>query len=647
MSGFGQSESRAIRLMSLSAVLQLGRPITLRELRRRFGLYDDGDADATRRMFERDKADLRRLGLDVQTIRVGDEDGYRVKNSGGTARIRWTDDEAVTLAILATASLDPDASVAIAKVAVEPGVYPTEPSGRIDVRMDLASSLTRAVVERRRVAFSYRNTKGRVEERRVEPWALATRRGLTYLTGWDLGREAARVYRLDRVLSAVRDAGEATHERPSQGELGIDLHPDARTTVELEIPPERITDARMIGARIDEQDGVVRAIVEGIREEVAVGWTLRHRAVVVAPDTLAAEVAQRRGRLRQRHEGDPALAPLELGEDARRPRLAGLSDSRLARLLALPAWLEARPGVTVEETASAFACDRQDVLAELDLLDRVELPGIGNLFERDVDAEGHVDLRTVVATRTAALTHDDTLRLLTVVEAAAALLPHEAKMLDRISHKLRDALPPGARGIDVLELGRPAVESLRAAIEDGLSVVIEYRGRRDPAHRSRRVRPLQLQLIDGGVYLAAEDLDLGESRTFKVDRIASIERLDGQVTAGSLPPLPDYVPNEDEVDVELLLGPRGTWILGVLPAVASEARPDGAVHVLVRTDVPEWLLGHVRAAGGDAEVLRPPRLRRELLDSVDPAVGEGRTSTEAPDVAPAGDPGDRSREGAS
>ena len=81
------------------------------------------------------------------------------------------------------------------------------------------------------------------------------------------------------------------------------------------------------------------------------------------------------------------------------------------------------------------------------------------------------------------------------------------------------------------------------------------------------------------------------------------------VSAGPLPPVPDYVPNEEEVEVELL-GPRGTWI-------------PGALQVLVRTDVPEWLLGHVRAAGGEAEVLRPPKLRHDLLDSVDPAVGEG------------------------
>lgn len=650
MSGFGQAESRAMRLMSLSAVLQLGRPITLRELRDRFDLYADGDAGTTRRMFERDKVDLRRLGLDVQTVRVGGEDGYRAKKAGAKATIRWTDEEATTLAILATASLDPDASVAIAKVAVEPGTYPpTIATGRIDARADSASVLTRAVVECRQVEFTYRNTKGRVEERRVEPWALATRRGLTYLTGWDLARQAARAYRLDRVLSEVRDAGEAIHERPPEGGLGLQLHPDERTTVELNIPPERITDARMIGAHVDERGGAVRAVVEGIREEVAVGWVLRHRAVVVAPDALAREVAERRERLRRCHEGEPALPPLAVPEDQRRPRLAGLSDSRLARLLALPSWLEARPGVTIEETVAAFACNREEILAELELLDRVELPGVGSLFERDLDPDGHVDLRTAVATRTASLTPDDTLRLLTVVEAAAALLPNEAKTLDAIGHKLRDALPAGARGIEVLELRRPTVETLRAAIEDGQPVLIEYRGRRDPAHRPRRVRPLQLQLIAGGVYLAAEDLDLGEPRTFKVDRIASVERQDGPVSAHAAAPVPDYVPGDDEVEIELHLGPRGTWILGALSAVASEVQSDGSVRALVRTDVPEWLLGHVRAAGGDAEVLRPTELRRALLATVDPEFGSSaspKSRADVADVAPAGDDGDRRRGGA-
>ncbi len=39
---------------------------------------------------------------------------------------------------------------------------------------------------------------------------------------------------------------------------------------------------------------------------------------------------------------------------------------------------------------------------------------------------------------------------------------------------------------------------------------------------------------------------------------------------------------------------------------------DGGVHALVHTDVPDWLLAHVRAAGGQAEVLRPADLRGAL-----------------------------------
>src|SRR5205823_12150097 len=70
--------------------------------------------------------------------------------------------------------------------------------------------LFEAVSARRPVSFVYRG-----EARRVDPWRLAFRNGHWYLAGRDHGREGERMFRLDRLESAVAiDEGGALFERP-------------------------------------------------------------------------------------------------------------------------------------------------------------------------------------------------------------------------------------------------------------------------------------------------------------------------------------------------------------------------------------------------------------------------------------------------
>jgi predicted DNA-binding transcriptional regulator YafY len=58
--------------------------------------------------------------------------------------------------------------------------------------------LAEAVRGRRPVAFGYTSRQGRVRERTVQPHGVVAHRGLLYLTGFDLTRQAARTFRIDR-----------------------------------------------------------------------------------------------------------------------------------------------------------------------------------------------------------------------------------------------------------------------------------------------------------------------------------------------------------------------------------------------------------------------------------------------------------------
>jgi proteasome accessory factor B len=65
-----------------------------------------------------------------------------------------------------------------------------------------------AVVAQQTIEFGYRTAgAGDVRVRRVQPWGLASWHGRWYLTGFDLDREASRVFRLSRVAGEVRRIG--------------------------------------------------------------------------------------------------------------------------------------------------------------------------------------------------------------------------------------------------------------------------------------------------------------------------------------------------------------------------------------------------------------------------------------------------------
>jgi proteasome accessory factor B len=106
------------------------------------------------------------------------------------------------------------------------GGVDVEPARTLDVepRLDAAEEALHpcldAVQAGRAVRFAYRKHGGEESQREVEPWGVVSWRGRWYLVGHDRGRDAARCFRLSRVLGAVRPVGPSdTVKIPT----GIDL----------------------------------------------------------------------------------------------------------------------------------------------------------------------------------------------------------------------------------------------------------------------------------------------------------------------------------------------------------------------------------------------------------------------------------------
>jgi proteasome accessory factor B len=185
------------------------------------GRDDDAGDEAFARMFERDKQELRDLGIPIETQRGGD--GYRIEPSAfALPPLSLTAAESAGLAVAArfwdTTVLGDVGGSALRKVrdADDTGAADDEPSWTSAVQARLRTpepafaDLFAAVRARRAVRFDYRGVADRAPATRaVEPWGVVNFRGAWYLVGFDTDRAAERTFRLSRITGPVSTVGRA------------------------------------------------------------------------------------------------------------------------------------------------------------------------------------------------------------------------------------------------------------------------------------------------------------------------------------------------------------------------------------------------------------------------------------------------------
>lgn len=204
------------RLVNLTiALLETRAPLSLDEIRRRTRYYTDGDPESTRRMFERDKDDLRRLGvpIEVRPIPFSEEQGYLVPRAAyELPDLDLSAEQVAALALAVRLSGESHTPLALAKLAArapDPAELAADPaSTRVTVGADPVDAVADAVVHRTALRFGYRTAAGQAGERTVDPYGVVRRRGAWYLVGRDHDRDALRAFRLDRLTTPARSVGE-------------------------------------------------------------------------------------------------------------------------------------------------------------------------------------------------------------------------------------------------------------------------------------------------------------------------------------------------------------------------------------------------------------------------------------------------------
>jgi proteasome accessory factor B len=206
--------------------------------------------EAFDRMFERDKEELRDMGIPLQTgandAWFDDEVGYRVDRAAyALPEVRFEPDELAVLGLASRvwqqASLAAPASRALLKlkadgiepdgtslVGIEPRVRTSEPA---------FEPVYAAVRDRRAISFPYRTSgTGEPMVRHVEPWGIVSRHGRWYVVGHDRDRGATRVFRLSRVAGTVVPIG-------PPGQVTVPEGVDFRAQVAALVPAAPMADA--------------------------------------------------------------------------------------------------------------------------------------------------------------------------------------------------------------------------------------------------------------------------------------------------------------------------------------------------------------------------------------------------------------------
>lgn len=229
-------EPRGSRLLSLVLALskrELG--VTAAEIAKLVPAYTEGDEEARRKRFTRDKEDLKEFGFRLSTHTNGyGEEVYRLERG-----VSFEADLSATQRLLVRAAAgqwseeaEPDFATRLMGAIQRPDNVPR--SGLSASRAVAAFAL--ATTREQPVRFTYAKPGAKPEVRVVEPWYLFLQEGNLYVRGFDRMREDTRTFRLSRVApDGITILDEPFTSTPEIGS-GLDLVAPVIAALEGEAP---------------------------------------------------------------------------------------------------------------------------------------------------------------------------------------------------------------------------------------------------------------------------------------------------------------------------------------------------------------------------------------------------------------------------
>ncbi len=196
-------------------MLATKRFLTKSEIFRTLEGYE-GSSETKERMFERDKDDLRALGIEIEVGSFDplfeDEPGYRIKPENFEIQLKDLSQVEISLLSVAAsawqdAALGTSALSALLKlrsIGIEsdidllPALAPKITGNSFDLEL-----ITEAISARNQLEFLYRGPDLSLTKRHVYPYGYANARGAWYVVGYDLDKSAIRTFKTTRINGEI------------------------------------------------------------------------------------------------------------------------------------------------------------------------------------------------------------------------------------------------------------------------------------------------------------------------------------------------------------------------------------------------------------------------------------------------------------
>ena len=635
------SEAKTSRLLNLLiALLHTERGLSRdRILRDVYGHaaghgQDVREQEAVLRQFERDKADLRSMGADIQ-----EREGYERMDSAEKVTMyrvdptgfrlppqQFTAEESTWLALAALACdravAGREAQRALRRLEAA-GALPETPPSQVQPRVRLDEPhwdiLSDAAARGAEVTFDYHaSSTGELRRRRVQPWGLGQRFGQWYLAGHDVDRGAPRVFRLSRIRGAVTAHAPGAFPLPEPGAVrraldGLEELPER--TARLRVAEDRALELRRTWSPSgpgpegwDRGDFAFRDV------SVAAEWLagFGDAVVVEEPAELAHAVVSRL-------EGALAALGTQGAPEAavtRPPRKVTSGNERLERLMDLVPFLLAGPA-SVATFAERFRLTERQVRQELLVLQEagpIDSAGFQSYIEV-IEDDGVVSLANASELASPRrLSAGEAVTLQLGLQALLPLAEESAKeSIARLIDKVGAAAVVGREGLPQIDLqsepqrNADLVPALYAAATAGETLRLRYLNPTKDEVTERLVNPLGILSEGNRWYLNSYCHRAGGRRVFRIDRIESV------APAAPVPVPPDFEPGGDalftrrasDVVAVVRLAPESLWAEAAFDAEDGRDLEDGSRRVSLRVADIAWLAAFLAQFGGSAALEGP------------------------------------------
>ncbi len=576
----------------------------------------DGSAVAVRQKFERDKADIREMGLQIETVTLDDGTvGYWIDPRGAYAPpLHFTDEESRVVA-LALRLYGFGSKGAFSVFADAPGG-----DGGLEFS-NYYTPVLHALRARRRLSFAYHSSAHKT--RVVEPLVLEVFRGTPYLVARVAGTDEVKGYRFSRMtstpvvladtfsvdeetLATARSWRPEFTKAPTPVDVVVETNETYRDLLLSHVPDAVAASKRdgrvEVGLTFDSQWAAMRFLLEAA-----------DRVTLKSPKALREMLAEWLTTVNRGDAPDPASIVFPS---------SGGADVLGQTLQLLHAVYLSEDGLRVSELASRFSLDPALVRLIMDRL--VALQPLGNQTGYlahvikecdDWDDEAHDDstYRADFSDTPRGDPEPSPFLLRDLVELNVALREASRAYTDpsifSAIEKIESAVAQYVHVDSVTD--EPFLAEVRAALDAREQLKIEYASGLDGEAHERCIEPREIRVLNGHALVRAYCTTRKDWRTFRVDRIVRVLAKSPVAEARPPDPVANWLTQvgEEGVEVVVVVEPYRRWLFEPLPSARWAVLDDGRHAVRFRLS-DDGFLDHLMLQAGAGAVVATPAYSR-------------------------------------